>query len=409
MYAVFLVWNIIAFILANNKDDDGNHSASAEGGLNHTGGHGNRTDEKWPSALPYTFTPMPTEDNTTDSDTITPVYRFPKFVAAAPLTPVPTTTTCDSTFRRAKSPNEVVYITIDDGPSASGRINLLNVLTQINNRTDKAGKPVTPAYVSFMESGYNFCGPETIDMTMLQCVPGAYEQARRSLVWTIKAGHTICAHSDTHFYDATSGFCNYQKMNAQTKIEAQYLNCGNTTASDFVRGALRVQTALDNETLWETDDDRAAWKKAISTLWTYARLPCTNEWILPGVRTVTGLRREDQGAEGDLRMKTGDMMFAGKLPCKNDTKPWYSIGWDAEWRLDAKTTYDNQKEKCRVVKDITNQFDRKDKWGPKPSNVVLLTHDYFFLDMAKATIFRDIIVELQLLGYTMGTIDKYPI
>ncbi|CAK5220311.1 unnamed protein product [Aphanomyces euteiches] len=417
MFGVFLVWNLIVLLWSRHSTDSSNN-AQASDNLPTTeipSLSSNSSEEQWPSApnVTYstsssTFNATTNATNATDASSNVIKYYFPKFVARGAFSPVPTTATCGIP-RRAKSANEIVYLTIDDGPSVSGRLNLLSVLEQINNRTDSSGKRVTPAYITFMESGYNFCGPQTANIINLDCAKGAYEEALSGLVWTIKQGHVIAAHSDTHFYDPSAGFCNYLKMNAITKIEPKYAQCGKDPAADMVRGALRLDSALNNETYWETDAERAAWKKAISTLWLYARLPCTNTWKLPGVDTVIGLRREDQGAEKDARMKTGDLLLGGKLPCRNETKPWNVIGWDAEWRLDAKTTYDIQKEKCNVVKDITNQFDRKDKWGPKPNNVVLLTHDHFFADMFKATIFRDVIVELQQLGYTLGTIDQYPI
>ncbi|RHZ00521.1 hypothetical protein DYB37_013856 [Aphanomyces astaci] len=95
--------------------------------------------------------------------------------------------------------------------------------------------------------------------------------------------------------------------------------------------------------------------------------------------------------------------------CKPDTKPWFVLGWDVDWYLDAKATYDAQKEKCKVAHDIVNHFDNKGKTGPREDHVVLLTHDYFFADEAKASIFRDVVAELQMLGYTIGTLDQYPL
>ncbi|RHY84772.1 hypothetical protein DYB35_014103 [Aphanomyces astaci] len=306
-------------------------------------------------------------------------FSYPKFVGQPAKFPIPTAPTCG--IRKAKSAKEVVCMTVDDGPSPSGRLNLLNAMDQLNNRTN-----MEAAYVTFIESGYNFCGQETNSIFTLQCSSAAYDTALQLLVWTIKAGHMIAAHSDSHFYDANAGFY---------------------TWSDMVRGALLIDDALANETLWETDADRAAHKRAVSTLWSYARLPCTNAWRLPGESSETGLRKEDP--DRDARLLTADKLFGGKLECKPDTKPWLSMGWDAEWRLDAKTTYDAQKEKCKVAQDIVNQFDNKGKAGPREDHVVLLTHDYFFADEAKASIFRDLVAELQMLGYTIGTLDQYPL
>ncbi|CAK4611749.1 unnamed protein product [Aphanomyces euteiches] len=110
--------------------------------------------------------------NATDVSSNVIKYFFPKFVARSAISPVPTTATCGIP-RRAKSPNDVVYLTVDDGPSEVGRINLLSVLEQLNNRTDSSSKRVTPAYISFMESGYNFCGPQTANIVNLDCVKGA--------------------------------------------------------------------------------------------------------------------------------------------------------------------------------------------------------------------------------------------
>ncbi|RHY83383.1 hypothetical protein DYB35_012552 [Aphanomyces astaci] len=329
-------------------------------------------------------------------------FNFPKFVGQPAKFLIPTVPTCG--IRKAKSAKEVVYITLDDGPSPSGRLNLLNAMDQLNNRTGTEA-----AYVSFIESGYNFCGQESNAIVNLQCNPAAYDTALQLLVWTIKAGHMIAAHSDSHFYDANARLCNYVTMSLVTKVEDKYAECGKDPWSDMVRGALRIDDALANEMLWETDADRAAHKRAVSTLWSYARLPCTNVWRLPGVESETGLREEALGPERDTRLLTADKLFEGKLECKPDTKPWFVLGWDVEWSLDAEATYDAQMEKCKVAQDIVDQFDKKWKPGPSEDHVVLLTHDYFFVDEAKASIFRDVIAELQLLGYTIGTLDQYPL
>ncbi|CAK4666529.1 hypothetical protein LEN26_016062 [Aphanomyces euteiches] len=411
MFGLFLVWNLIVLFVWSRHSTDSSNNVQASDNLPTTkvpssSNSSAKQNVMYPTSS-TTFNATTNATNAMDAPSNMIKYFFPKFVARSAVSPVPTTATCGIP-RKAKSPNEIVYLTVDDGPSDVGRINLLSVLEQLNNRTDSSGKRVTPAYISFMESGYNFCGSGSA-IVNLECTKEAYDEALSGLVWTIKQGHVIAAHSDTHFYDPSAGLCNYVKMNAITKIEPKYAQCGKDPAADMVRGALRLDSALNNETYWETDAERAAWKKAISTLWLYARLPCTNTWKLPGVDIMTGLGQQELGAEKDARAKTGDLLYAGKLPCRNETKPWNIIGWDTEWRLDAKALNDTQKEKCGVVKDITDQFDRKDKVGPKPNNVVLLTHDYFFSDMAKATIFRDVIVELQQLGYTLGTIDQYSI
>ncbi|RHY55842.1 hypothetical protein DYB34_012538 [Aphanomyces astaci] len=364
MFGLLVVWNIVAFF-----------------------GFG------LPSEVEFNF---PLEGGAIVSPPSKVKFSFPKFVGQPAKFPIPTAPTCG--IRKAKSAKEVVYMTVDDGPSPSGRLNLLNAMDQLNNRTNKAA-----AYVTFIESGYNFCGQGGTIFT-LQCYSAAYDTSLQLLVWTIKAGHMIAAHSDSHFYDANAGICNYVTMPLVTKVEDKYAKCGNDTWSDMVRGALRIDEALANETLWETDADRAAHKRAVSTLWSYARLPCTN---VAGESSETGLFKEV--TDRDARLLTADKLFEGKLECKPDTKPWLSMGWDAEWQLDANATYDAQKEKCKVAQDIVNHFDNKGKTGPREDHVVLLTHDYFFADEAKASIFRDVVAELQMLGYTIGTLDQYPL
>ncbi|CAK4099943.1 unnamed protein product [Aphanomyces euteiches] len=387
MFGLFLVWNLIVLFVWSRHSADSSNNVQASDNLPTTkvpssSNSSAKQNVMYPTSS-TTFNATTNATNAMGAPSNMIKYSFPKFVARSAVSPVPTTATCGIP-RKAKSPNEIVYLTVDDGPSDVGRINLLSVLEQLNNRTDSSGKRVTPAYISFMESGYNFCGSGSA-IVNLECTKEAYDEALSGLVWTIKQGHVIAAHSDTHFYDPSAGLCNYVKMNAITKIEPKYAQCGKDPAADMVRGALRLDSALNNETTGK---------------------PMRN---LPGVDIMTGLGQQELGAEKDARAKTGDLLYAGKLPCRNETKPWNIIGWDTEWRLDAKALNDTQKEKCGVVKDITDQFDRKDKVGPKPNNVVLLTHDYFFSDMAKATIFRDVIVELQQLGYTLGTIDQYPI
>ncbi|CAK4397974.1 unnamed protein product [Aphanomyces euteiches] len=387
MFGLFLVWNLIVLFVWSRHSADSSNNVQASDNLPTTkvpssSNSSAKQNVMYPTSS-TTFNATTNATNAMGAPSNMIKYSFPKFVARSAVSPVPTTSTCGIP-RKAKSPNEIVYLTVDDGPSDVGRINLLSVLEQLNNRTDSSGKRVTPAYISFMESGYNFCGSGSA-IVNLECTKEAYDEALSGLVWTIKQGHVIAAHSDTHFYDPSAGLCNYVKMNAITKIEPKYAQCGKDPAADMVRGALRLDSALNNETTGK---------------------PMRN---LPGVDIMTGLGQQELGAEKDARAKTGDLLYAGKLPCRNETKPWNIIGWDTEWRLDAKALNDTQKEKCGVVKDITDQFDRKDKVGPKPNNVVLLTHDYFFSDMAKATIFRDVIVELQQLGYTLGTIDQYPI
>ncbi|KAF0695207.1 Aste57867_13971 [Aphanomyces stellatus] len=409
MFGFFVVWNVVSVFLSSSSKDK-NNATNADG--NNADKWPSAPSEKWPSA-PTDVTPVPitTAVNLTNETLINATlsikknsFKMPPFPSEAPKVPIPTAATCGIT-RKAKSAKETAYLTVDDGPSPSGRLFLLRALDQINQR------PNAPkAYVTFMESGYNFCGYDTVSMTNLKCDPKVYEPALENQVWTIKAGHVIAAHSDTHFYDASSGFCNYVKMNKATVIEEKYKKCGTDQAADIVRGASRITEALTNESLWDTDAERALQERAIKTLWQYARLPCTNMWKVNGFETVFGLRREDGGVEGDARKATGVKLFGGKMDCKNDTKPWNVIGWDAEWRVDAKTVYDSQKEKCRVVQDIVNQFDNKWKvMNAHQDQVVLLTHDYFFADPPKAAMFRDVIVELQFLGYTIGTIDNYPL
>ncbi|RHY49768.1 hypothetical protein DYB34_009279, partial [Aphanomyces astaci] len=58
-------------------------------------------------------------------------FNFPKFVGQPAKFPIPTAPTCG--IRKAMSAKEVVYITVDDGPSPSGRLNLLNAMDQLNN------------------------------------------------------------------------------------------------------------------------------------------------------------------------------------------------------------------------------------------------------------------------------------
>ncbi|RHY98862.1 hypothetical protein DYB35_011150, partial [Aphanomyces astaci] len=97
-------------------------------------------------------------------------FNFPKFVGQPAKFLIPTAPTCG--IRKAKSAKEVVYITVDDGPSPSGRLNLLNAMDQLNNRTDTEA-----AYVSFIESGYNFCAQDSNAIVNLQCNPAAYDTA----------------------------------------------------------------------------------------------------------------------------------------------------------------------------------------------------------------------------------------
>ncbi|KAF0727746.1 hypothetical protein Ae201684P_004863 [Aphanomyces euteiches] len=395
MFGLFLVWNLIVLFVWSRHSADSSNNVQASDNLPTTkvpssSNSSAKQNVMYPTSS-TTFNATTNATNAMGAPSNMIKYSFPKFVARSAVSPVPTTATCGIP-RKAKSPNEIVYLTVDDGPSDVGRINLLSVLEQLNNRTDSSGKRVTPAYISFMESGYNFCGSGSA-IVNLECTKEAYDEALSGLVWTIKQGHVIAAHSDTHFYDPSAGLCNYVKMNAITKIEPKYAQCGKDPAADMVRGALRLDSALNNETTGKPMRNVRRGRKPSR------RCGCTLVCLAP----------TQLGAEKDARAKTGDLLYAGKLPCRNETKPWNIIGWDTEWRLDAKALNDTQKEKCGVVKDITDQFDRKDKVGPKPNNVVLLTHDYFFSDMAKATIFRDVIVELQQLGYTLGTIDQYPI
>ncbi|RHY32599.1 hypothetical protein DYB25_013905 [Aphanomyces astaci] len=399
MFGFLVVWSVAALFVFGPSSHKENGEQGEPDGLPDSE-RSSDSDRRWPSVPDVPVTTVAV-DIPLLNDTMAPPskvkFSFPKFVGHPAKFPIPTAPTCG--IRKAKSAKEVVYMTVDDGPSQSGRLNLLNAMDQLNNRKNKEA-----AYVTFIESGYNFCDLDSNSILNLKCNSTAYDTALQLVVWTIKAGHMIAAHSDSHFYDANAGICNYVTMPLVTKVEDKYAKCGNDTWSDMVRGALRIEEALANETLWETDADRAAHKRAVSTLWSYARLPCTN---VAGESSETGLFKEV--TDRDARLLTADKLFEGKLECKPDTKPWLSMGWDAEWRLDAKATYDAQKEKCKVAQDIVNHFDNKGKAGPREDHVVLLTHDYFFADEAKASIFRDVVAELQMLGYTIGTLDQYPL
>ncbi|KAH9167015.1 hypothetical protein AeNC1_018216, partial [Aphanomyces euteiches] len=250
MFGLFLVWNLIVLFVWSRHSTDSSNNVQASDNLPTTkvpssSNSSAKQNVMYPTSS-TTFNATTNATNAMDAPSNMIKYFFPKFVARSAVSPVPTTATCGIP-RKAKSPNEIVYLTVDDGPSDVGRINLLSVLEQLNNRTDSSGKRVTPAYISFMESGYNFCGSGSA-IVNLECTKEAYDEALSGLVWTIKQGHVIAAHSDTHFYDPSAGLCNYVKMNAITKIEPKYAQCGKDPAADMVRGALRLDSALNNET-----------------------------------------------------------------------------------------------------------------------------------------------------------------
>ncbi|RHY90624.1 hypothetical protein DYB37_006418 [Aphanomyces astaci] len=362
------------------------------------------------SADPSTRAPSaPAPTSTTKTNAIG-AYKVDLPIGPAPTAPLtkpfPTAASCGST-RKAK-PGDTVYITIDDGPSIGGRANLLMAMNQLNTREGH----VPPVYLTFFESGYNFCADATSSITSMQCAPTAFDNATERLAWTVKAGHTIGAHSDTHFYDDGAANCNYVKKNPLTVIEDGMEACGNAITSDFVRGAKHVEAGLQSANAYSTDADKALLDKAIHDLWSYVRLPCSNAWKLPGgFSASSGFRVVDSQAERSARLGAADAMFAGTLPCRNPLyqgKPWSSFGWDAEWKLGrGGVLLDANREKCNVVNNIANAFDLKANRGLNKNAVVLLTHDYFFDTLDKAMVMRDVIAELQLVGYAFSTIDKY--
>ncbi|EQC37909.1 hypothetical protein SDRG_04927 [Saprolegnia diclina VS20] len=343
-----------------------------------------------PTTVPPPTTPPPT--------TLPP--RVPgniKLPPYTPLSPVPTAISCPR-GRQVKA-GETVYMTMDDGPSVVGRQNLLEALDQ------------TPFKVTFFESGYNFCGPETKYELTLQCKPEAKPKITELSVWTIKKGHVLASHSDTHFYDEASTKCEYAKMAALTKIADKYASCGSDATSDFVRGALHFQEAWANDTLWDTKEELAQYARQLSNIWSLARLPCTNVWRVPGKNYKWSLYGAESGAEQTLRTGIADQLVGGShLACKNETfqgKPWAVFGWDIDWRWDKDHMRDLDAEKCRIVQAVEHNFDGPNKDGARRLGVVVLAHDYHYSTKALATMFRDTIVELKLRGYNIDTMDNY--
>ncbi|RHY25964.1 hypothetical protein DYB32_007983 [Aphanomyces invadans] len=412
MFGLVALWNAMEtlVLLTGHGGDDHRHPPSREE---------DHVVVVAPSAMPEstaptllvaipTVAPTPAPTSTIKTNSIgayksnLPVGPMP----TAPVTkPIPTSTTCNGA--RTAKPGETVFITIDDGPAASGRANILMAMHQLN--TARTGPP--PVYLTFFESGYNFCGDTTNTISKLQCTPDVFDNATARMVWTVKAGHTLGAHSDTHFYDDGASNCNYIKTNAATVIEDSMTTCGNTIASDFVRGAKHVENALQAANAWSTDADKELLAKAIHDIWSYVRLPCSNAWKLPGGFSFSsGFRAVDTQAERAARLGAADDMFAGTLPCRNPLyqgKPWSSFGWDAEWKLGRGGSVDSSRETCNVVHTIAHAFDQKENRGLNKNAVVVLTHDYFFDTLDKALVLRDVIHELQLLGYSFSTIDKY--
>ncbi|KDO26070.1 hypothetical protein SPRG_08724 [Saprolegnia parasitica CBS 223.65] len=321
-----------------------------------------------------------------------------KMPPVPPATDIPTKPTCPSSRKAEKG--DTVFMTLDDGPSIKGRKNLLTALAQINQT------------ISFFESSYNFCGPETFYEQELRCEsPSPYSEVTDLFAYTIKAGHFLAAHSNTHYYNNQSALCEYANMAKFTKIDAQYESCGNTPVADMVRGALRIQTALNNESLWDNDKEFAMYQKAMSSIWTYARLPCTSAWRLPGYQKTTLLGHKDaMQPEAGARNEVADAMFRGSLPCRNETfqsQPWYSIGWDVEWRWESLS--DMQAAKCAMFKTIEGNFAWGGRDAQRKQEVVVLGHDYHYDTPAKAKMFRDLLVELKLHGYALDTVDHLKI
>ncbi|KAF0720438.1 Aste57867_315 [Aphanomyces stellatus] len=308
---------------------------------------------------------------------------------------------------RAPKAGDTVYISIDDGPGSLGRPFLLDALDQLNSRTDADGTRVTPVAVSFFDCGYNFCGD---NFRQGNCSTYAFENAQQLLARTIKAGHMVGAHTDTHFTDPTTYQCDYIKMipPTQIQVEPKFAACGTDAASDFVRGALRIDQALRDPYLWGSSKAEVARQhQAIQNLWSFVRTPCTNAWRLPGVNKTIGLPSW-LPAESAARLATIDQVSAGSLACRPPAfqgKPWHAIGWDAEWWLNPANS--PEQEKCTVVANVLNTFENPAKAGPGNQSVVLLTHDWLFTDYDKAAIFQNVVAELQARGYALSSVDKY--
>ncbi|KAF0695206.1 Aste57867_13970 [Aphanomyces stellatus] len=322
----------------------------------------------------------------------------------APTPPLATAATCTN-VRKAKQ-GETVFMTLDDGPSASGRFNILEAMAQLNAKS--TSRP--PAYLTFFESGYNLCGNATDELVSLRCAPGSYDNATQGVVWAIKAGHTIAAHSDTHFYDQGKAGCNYLKMNPLTTIEPSLAHCGNDIASDFIRGALHLEAAIQSATkdVWTSAGDRALRDRTINTLWTNVRLPCTNAWRLPNFTFSSGFAGDVTPAEKAARLNASDVLFGDAVvACRNATLKARTWGWDVEWALGRGPNYNVTYEKCNTVNMISKGFDQPWNRGPNKTNVVVLTHDFYFDSPDKAALLRDVIAELQFNGYNFSTVDKY--
>ncbi|OQR85325.1 hypothetical protein ACHHYP_11935 [Achlya hypogyna] len=388
MYGVFLIWNVIAAAVWSPESPQ---SAEAP-----------PTMAPMPStALPTPTTVAPilniTAPNKTTGAPLSKkkVIGAPKLPAAPPARPVQSTLSCPAP-RRATKAGETVYITLDDGPSMRSRKFLLQALAQIQER------------ITFYESSYNIC-PQVGGLT-LDCDDSAKTATIEAWAWTIKGGHMLAAHSDSHMYDPSTGFCDYGKMSTRNNVPPQYAACGTSPVSDIVRGALRFQEtmALADDALWETTEERAAFDKQLHNMWTYARLPCSNVWRMNGgYKADSGWGHETPAAEKATRIGVADALFAGTNTCKPEAlqgQPWVTTGWDVEWSW--KELKDPQAEKCRMVQVIENEFSRKGRDPQRTSTVVVLGHDYHYDTLEKATMMRDLIVELKLRGYAMDTIDN---
>ncbi|OQS00562.1 hypothetical protein ACHHYP_03417 [Achlya hypogyna] len=385
MLGVFLIWNVVAAVVWSPGSTQ---SAAAP-----------RAVAPMLPLAPPTHTMAAPVPNITAPNNSMPLAKklvidTPKLPAAPLVRPVPTTLSCPAP-RRATQPKDTVYITLDDGPSIDSRENILQALALI------------PERVTFFESSYNIC-PQEGGLT-LDCNDSAKTATIEAWSWTIKGGHMLAAHSDSHMFDPSTGLCDYGKMSACNVVPPQYTACGTSPVSDMVRGALRFQEtmALADDSLWETAEERAAFEKQRRNMWMYARLPCSNVWRMAGGYNADGGWGDTPAAETATRIGVADALFAGTNVCKPDElqgQPWVSVGWDVEWIWTE--LKDPQAEKCRMVQVVENEFDRGGRDVQRANAVVVLGHDYHYNTLEKATMLRDLIVELKLRGYAIDTIDN---
>lgn len=274
--------------------------------------------------------------------------------------PVTTTNTlpiCEST--RTIIQGDTIYFTIDDGPTDSQP----RILKALSDSGVKA---------TFFDTAVNAY---------------KYIYSPLYLANTLKAGHFLASHGDTHYIHGSNCNYNLSQINPYCNITKK--------SADMLSGATKM-FALLNEAYNQKLITQTEYNLGKDMYFKYSRLPCTNSFETNYLRSLL--------PDNDISDRLGvlsDLLNASTV-FPNFCRPvsygtWNVYGWD---------TLNNNGSRfdtCSFIKDIENAF----KNPHKSQKVIVLFHTWDITDDVTQLRLTNVLTFLKKKGYQFSTINSY--